>query len=134
MKNRIISISKTQFEYIKPTLDLNETFLVELNGKEIQNKIQLFDVMEKEYDLHTSDGTWGKNWDALDDLMRDLDWIPQQKHILAVHSYSKMFSNDTKSKEIFIEGLKMYLEFWEEEVLHCVVGGKTKEFTVYLIN
>ena len=134
MKNEILNIEGRQFADIKSTINLNETFLVELDGNEIQNKLQLFDVMEKEYDLHTSGGTWGKNWDALDDLVGALDWIPQQKHILAVHSYSKMFSNDTKSKEIFIEGLKMYLEFWEEEVLHCVVGGKTKEFTVYLID
>lgn len=134
MKNEIFNITERQFADIKPTINLNETFIVELNGKEIQNKTQLFDAMEKKYDLHTSDGTWGRNWDALDDLMRDLDWIPQQKHILAVHSYSKMFSHDKKSKEIFVDGLKMYLEFWEKDVLYCVVEGKTKEFTVYLID
>ena len=130
MKNKILNISETRFEIIKSKINPNDTFLVELDGKEIQNKTQLFDIMEKEYDLHTSDGTWDRNWDALDDLMEDLDWIPQQKHILAVHSFSNMFSQDKKSKEIFFDGLKMYLEFWEKDVLHCVVEGKTKEFTV----
>ena len=134
MKNEMINITESQFELIKSKINPNETFLVELDGKEIQNKTQLFDVMEKEYDLHTSSGTWGRNWDALDDLMQDLDWIPQQKHILAVHSFSKMFSHDKKSKEIFKDCLRYLLKFWEEDILHCVVEGKTKEFTVYLID
>ena len=30
--------------------------------------------------------------------------------------------------------MKDWLEFWEEEVLYCVVDGKTKEFTVYLVD
>lgn len=134
MKNEIINISETQFELIKLKVNPNETFLVELDGNEIQNKLQLFDVMDKKYDLHTLDGTWGRNWDALDDLMDDLSWIPQQKHVLAIHTYSKMLSRDKKTKEIFNDCLKCWLKFWEEEVLHCVVEGKTKEFTVYLID
>lgn len=134
MKNEIIKISESQFDDIRTTINTEDAFLVEIDGKEIQSKTQLLDVMEQKYDLHTSDGTWGRNWDALDDLMRDLDWIPQKKHIMAIHSYSKMLSHDKRSKEVFYEGLKMYLEFWEEEVLHCVVEGETKEFTVYLID
>ena len=101
MKNEILNIEERQFADIKSTINLNETFLVELDGNEIQNKLQLFDVMEKKYDLHTLDGTWGRNWDALDDLMDDLSWIPQQKHVLAIHTYSKMLSRDKKTKEIF---------------------------------
>ena len=134
MKNEIINISEPQFELIKAKVNPNETFFVELDGNEIQNKLQLFDVMEKEYDLHTSDGTWGRNWDALDDLMDDLSWIPQQKHVLAIHTYSKMLSRDKKTKEIFNDCLKCWLKFWEKDVLYCVVEGKTKEFTVYLID
>ena len=134
MKNEIIKVSESQFENIKTTINTEDTFLVEIDGKNIQSKTQLLDVMEEKYDLHTSDGTWGRNWDALDDLMRDLGWIPQRKHVLAIHSYSKMFAHEKKSKEIFFEGLEMYLEFWEEEVLNCVVNGETKEFTVYLVD
>lgn len=84
MKNRIMSISKTQFKQIKSTINLNETFLVELDGNNIQNERQLFDVMEKAYNLHTLNGTWGKNWAVFDDLMTDLDWIGYDKYILTI--------------------------------------------------
>ena len=87
MKNEIINISETQFELIKLKVNPNETFLVELDGNNIQNEKQLFDVMEKEYDLHTLNGTWGRNWAAFDDLMTDLDWIDYDKHILTIFSF-----------------------------------------------
>lgn len=134
MKNEIIKVSESQFDDIRTTINTEDTFLVEIDGKEIQSKTQLLDVMEQKYDLHTSDGTWGRNWDALDDLMEDLGWIPQKNHILAIHSYSKLFTHDKKSKVILNECMKDWLEFWEEEVLYCVVDGKTKEFTVYLVD
>lgn len=51
-----------------------------------------------------------------------------------IHTYSKMLFRDKKTKGIFNDCLKCWLKFWEEEVLHCVVEGKTKEFTVYLID
>ena len=135
MKNEIFNITERQFEDIKPTINLNETFLVELDGSEIQNEKQLFDVMEKEYDLHTLNGTWGRNWAAFDDLMTDLDWIPYNKHILVIKHYNELLSGYPVEKNRLIHYLKdSILPFWEEEVLHCVVEGKTKEFTVYLIN
>lgn len=134
MKNRIMSISKTQFKQIKSTINLNETFLVELDGNNIQNERQLFDVMEKAYNLHTLNGTWGKNWAAFDDLMTDLDWIGYDKYILTIFSFKSFMSKDLNGKRLFLEYFKeSILPFWEEDVLHCVVEGKTKEFTVYLI-
>jgi len=43
-------------------------------------------------------------------------------------------SKDLNGKRLFLEYFKeSILPFWEEDVLHCVVEGKTKEFTVYLI-
>ena len=135
MKNEIINISETQFELIKLKVNPNETFLVELDGNNIQNEKQLFDVMEKEYDLHTLNGTWGRNWAAFDDLMTDLDWIDYDKHILTIFSFKTFMSKDLNGKRLFLEYFFFFfLPFWEEEVLHCVVDGKTKEFTVYLIN
>ena len=135
MKNEIINISETQIELIKLKVNPNETFLVELDGNNIQNEKQLFDVMEKEYDLHTLNGTWGRNWAAFDDLMTDLDWIDYDKHILTIFSFKTFMSKDLNGKRLFLEYFEdSILPFWEEEVLHCVVDGKTKEFTVYLIN
>lgn len=135
MKNQVINTTEAEFAKIKSTIDTNEVFLVELDGSIIQDEKTFFDQMEKMYDLRTSDGIWGRNWAAFDDLMTDLDWIPQQKHVFAVHSVNDMFLNDTETKRLFMYYFKeSILPFWEEDVLYTVVEGKTKEFMVYLID
>lgn len=133
MNNRIINIDSNEYQIIRKQIE-SDTFLVELDGNNIQNERQLFDVMEKAYNLHTLNGTWGKNWAAFDDLMTDLDWIGYDKYILTIFSYKSFMSKDLNGKRLFLEYFKeSILPFWEEDVLHCVVEGKTKEFTVYLI-
>jgi hypothetical protein len=133
MNNRIINIDSNEYQIIRKQIE-SDTFLVELDGNNIQNERQLFDVMEKAYNLHTLNGTWGKNWAAFDDLMTDLDWIGYDKYILTIFSFKSFMSKDLNGKRLFLEYFKeSILPFWEEDVLHCVVEGKTKEFTVYLI-
>ncbi len=133
MNNRIINIDSNEYQIIRKQIE-SDTFLVELDGNNIQNERQLFDVMEKAYNLHTLNGTWGKNWAAFDDLMTDLDWIGYDKYILTIFSFKSFMSKDLNGKRLFLEYFKeSILPFWEEDVLHCVVEGKAKEFTVYLI-
>ncbi|MGN0476884.1 MAG: barstar family protein [Ruminococcus sp.] len=135
MKNEILKITEVEFEEIKSKVDFDKTFLAEVDGSSIPDEKSFFDYMERLYDLHTINGIWGRNWDALNDLMRDLLWIVQQNHILAIHSYNKMFLKNKALKKVFIQCMsECILPFWEEEVLYTVVGGETKEFIVYLID
>jgi len=135
VKNQIINITENEYDNIKEKTDLSSVFLVEIDGSQIKTVYELFEAMEKAYYLHTSNGTWGKNWAAFDDLMTDLDWIPYNKHILVVKYYDKLLSGYPVEKNRFIHYLKdSILPFWEEDVLHCVVEGETKDFTVYLID
>lgn len=135
MKNQIINISGNEYDKIQEETDLSLAFLVEIDGSQIKTIDKLFETMEKAYNLHTLNGTWGRNWAAFDDLMTDLDWIPYNKHILAIKLYTELLSGYPEEKNRFIHYLKdSILPFWEEEVLHCVVEGKTKGFTVYLVD
>ena len=135
MKNQIINTSENEYNKIKEETDLSSAFLVEIDGSQIKTVYELFEAMEKAYNLHTLNGTWGRNWAAFDDLMTDLDWIPYNKHILAIKHYTELLSGYPEEKNRFIHYLKdSILPFWEEEVLHCVVEGKTKGFTVYLVD
>ncbi|MGN1130471.1 MAG: barstar family protein [Ruminococcus sp.] len=134
MKNEILKTTEAEFEGIKSRIDIDKTFLAEIDGSAISDEISFFDYMERLYDLHTLNGTWGRNWSALNDLMTDLDWLDYDKHIIAIHSYDLMFSDEPEAKTILMKYLKdSILPFWEEDVLNIVVGGKRKEFTVYLI-
>lgn len=133
--NQIIRATSNDYEGIKIQFNSADTFIVEIDGNTIQNTNQLFDIMEQKYDLSTSDGTWGRNWAAFNDLMTDLEWIDFDKHILIVKNYKHFMNKDKYGKELFEEYFQdSILPFWEEDVLRCVVEGETKEFTVYLVD
>ena len=133
--NQIIRVTSNEYEDLKNQFNSDDTFIVEINGSTIQSTNQLFNIMEQEYDLYTSNGTWGRNWAAFNDLMTDLDWINYDKHILTIENYKQFMKKDKYGKELFEEYFQdSILPFWEEDVLRCVVEGKTKEFTVYLVD
>ena len=133
--NQIIVVTSHEYENIKNQINTTDTFLVEIEGNTIQTTNQLFDIMEQKYDLRTSDGTWGRNWAAFNDLMTDLDWINHDKHILTIKNYKHFMEKDKYGKELFEEYFRdSILPFWEEDVLRVVVEGETKEFTVYLVD
>lgn len=134
MKNKILKVTREEYKNIKSEIDFRETYLVEIDGGEIPNVSSFFEKVEELYNFHTLNGTWGKNWSAFDDLMTDLDWLDYDKHIIAIHSYDLLFSDEPEAREILMKYLKdSILPFWEEDVLSTVVDGKRKEFTVYLI-
>lgn len=134
MKNKILKVTREEYKNIKSEIDFRETYLVEINGGEIPNVSSFFEKVEELYNFHTLNGTWGKNWSAFDDLMTDLDWLDYDKHIIAIHSYDLLFSDEPEARKILMKYLKdSILPFWEEDVLSTVVDGKRKEFTVYLI-
>lgn len=134
MKNKILKVTREEYKNIKSEIDFRETYLVEINGGEIPNVSSFFEKVEELYNFHALNGTWGKNWSAFDDLMTDLDWLDYDKHIIAIHSYDLLFSDEPEAREILMKYLKdSILPFWEEDVLSTVVDGKRKEFTVYLI-
>ncbi len=134
MQNKILKVTRAEYKNIKSKIDSKETYLVEIDGGEIPNVSSFFENIEEQYDFHTLNGTWGKNWSAFDDLMTDLDWLDYDKHIIAIHSYDLLFSDEPEARKILMKYLKdSILPFWEEDVLNTVVDGKRKEFTVYLI-
>ena len=135
MKNEIIRITNEEKNDLLESLDKTSCFVVEIDGSEISTVNDLFDVMEQEYDLHTSDGTWGRNWAAFKDLMTDLEWIDSKKHILIIDDFKKMLTNHNEEKERLLRYFEhSILPFWEKDVLRVVVEGETKEFTVYLVD
>ena len=86
MRNKIIKVTREEYNNIKSKIDLKETCLVEINGRKIPNENSFFDDIEELYNFRTLNGTWGRNWSAFDDLMTDLDWIDYDRHIIAIHS------------------------------------------------
>lgn len=135
MKNEIIKFTNEEKNNLLESLDKASCYVVEIDGSEISTVNDLFDVMEQKYALHTSDGTWGRNWAAFSDLMTDLEWIDSKKHILIINNFKKILTNHKEEKERLLRYFeRTILPFWEKDVLRVVVEGETKVFTVYLVD
>ena len=134
MKNEIKRITENDYCTLTERIDSELCFVVELDGSKIRSVPELFDAAEKGFGFRVSDGSWGKNWAAFRDMMRDLWWIDSDRIMLFILHPDQLLVNHPAEKERLMRRLKnSILPFWEKDVLNCVVGGKTKEFTVYLV-
>ncbi len=125
IKNRIQRVAAIQAE------KLLHRYVAKIDGAKIQTKHDYFAAMEKALGLPLCCG----NWDAYDDWMTDLGWIPNGKIAVIFYHYAAMLQNDPQAKELVLDLFQTsILPFWEEEVRHVVVGGESKDFQVYLVD
>lgn len=135
MKNEIKRITEDDYRALTERTDSEGRFVVTLDGTTIQSVPELFDAMEKAYGFRVSGGSWGRNWSAFSDMMRDLWWIDSDRLVLFILHFDRMLAHYPAEKERLTRRFtNSILPFWEKDVLNCVVGGKTKEFTVYLVD
>ena len=58
-----------------------DLMLVRLHGSEITGKEELMDGLAVGFSLP---GYFGRNWDAVDECLRDLSWLPARGYVLVV--------------------------------------------------
>lgn len=134
MSYEIIPISAVDMEKVESKLiGDNNSFLARIDGRQCKTK--------RDYLLQISEALQfpekvSRSWDAYLDWIRDLTWIDEKtKIILVIYSFSEFLERDTAYKEVFLSDFEECIfPFWEEEVLDCVVDGKTRQFEVYLVD
>ena len=57
---------------------------------------------------------FGKNLDALDECMRDLGWIEDNKIIIQFTNINKIQDRNNKLYEIIYDSLSFYQDFWRK--------------------
>lgn len=103
------------FVYGSPAYDTSKVFYARLTG-EVLKKDQLLNAL---YYLLGLPGYFGFNWDALDECLRDLSWIPEEKVVL-VHDRLPKLSDDD---------LRIYLTVLRDSALSWV-GDEVHSFDV----
>ena len=126
-------IVKNRIHYI-PTLELNDRlpfsgFVAIFDGKQIQNKEELFHFFEKIVGLPDAN-----NWSSITDWLTDLSWIKAEEYSFIFENYDSFLKDDLSSKVLFLEILEEdVLPWWESDVEKHVVGSKVKSFQVYIV-
>lgn len=85
----------------------SEHLVVKIHGKELDNTTNIHDTFTKI--LHFP-SYYGRNWDALDEVMNDLDWLKVRKLFLILENPKHILNTDLRSREIFFKILKRALE------------------------
>lgn len=58
---------------------------------------------------------FGKNWDAFEECINDLSWLPADGYILVYDRNSDFFDNNPDDGEILVSILKTARENWKSE-------------------
>lgn len=57
---------------------------------------------------------FGENWDAFDECLNDLDWLPADKYILFITNSHFILKRRTKDFKVLIDTLKDAIQSWTE--------------------
>ena len=125
--NRLILMDKIYFDNLP-----NDTLRVIVDGQNIHTKEEFIKELETLFEFpRPCEGSM----DRFLDWIRDLSWFNYRKIELIIKNQKDFLSTDLKTREHILDlFLELILPHWDEDVLYTVVGGKRKEFIVYLVN
>ena len=82
-------------------------FVANFDGKQIQNKEELFRFLEKNVGLPDAN-----NWSSITDWLTDLSWIKAEEYNFILENYDSFLKDDLSSKDLFLEILEEDILPW----------------------
>ena len=133
IKNTICHVEKAMAsEIVQAAKMKHQTFLVELDGSEIQS---WEDYIIRVETLMRFPTTCVDNIDRYLDWIRDLSWLNCEGYILIIYHFDQFLSRDSRIKTIIMESFEStVLPWWQSEIEQFQVEGKAKPFNVYLVD
>jgi len=71
-----------------------------VNGAQCKTKSSMFTEFGKRLGFPSY---FGRNWDAFEECIRDLEWLPARGYILVITCADKLLSRNRKDFEIFVD-------------------------------
>lgn len=131
MKNEVMYVKKEDLEKIKSYISSNDNiFGVEIDGKSCMYLADYLTNISTKFKFPII----AKGLDGYNDWMTDLTWIDSNDIVIIINDYEEFLCLDLLSKRKVIENFEQsILPWWESEVCDCMVEGKIRKFTVYLV-
>lgn len=86
--------------------------LVEVDGTEIGSESDLFTAVSRAFRFPDY---FGMNWDALEECLRDLEWIPAQGYVLLITDADQMWRRSPELAGRFLSIWLFAAEQWAQE-------------------
>ena len=132
MINGIIYVSEEDMKEVKRNLKQDDkTYIAEIDGEQCPYAKDYLKLISDLLQFPMK----AKGLDGYNDWMRDLSWINKDQIIIIINKFLQFLEKDIPSKEAVLEDFsEVILPWWEAEVIDCMVGGKTKKVSVYLVH
>jgi RNAse (barnase) inhibitor barstar len=108
---QLLVLKKGQdFDFKSLQDQLSEFVIKVIDGNKGKSRSDLFSELTNCFEFPSY---FGRNWDALDECITDLEWMPGKGYILLLKNADQLLSEDAKeSYAIFIDIMKKAGEEW----------------------
>ena len=91
------------------TTGLQAYLVTQLNGNHMHTKRELFVEFATALNFPSY---FGKNWDALDECLSDLEWLPARSYVLAISDAPEVLSDEPQEMERLLNVLQGAGDAW----------------------
>jgi len=93
---------------------INNTLSIMIDGMEIRTKEQLLTTMKEAFSFPDY---FGMNWDALDEVLKDLSWLKRVQSIqITFENSSQILSSATENDRLFFRDImNVTASYWKDD-------------------
>lgn len=84
----------------------------DVDGAPITTEEQLFSALAKEMKFPSY---FGRNWDAVDECLRDMTWLPGAGYVLFIRGAEQFWKQSTRLAGALVESWLFAAEDWSQE-------------------
>lgn len=104
--------TEVSIEYLSKKCETKGFQFFYINGSQVSNKETFLN--EVALSLQFPD-YFGKNWDALQDCLTDLEWVSAQGYVIFYEDAESFAQQNPQDWKIALNVLSSAVEFWQEE-------------------
>jgi hypothetical protein len=101
---------------------LKRVRLFRIDGRKVLTKRRFLVVAARALDFP---GWFGVNWDAFEDCMTDLEWIPAPGYVVLLENMERFAQRASRDFDTALEILEAAAEFWSRKAVpfHVLLSG-----------
>lgn len=108
-KGAILIVAPEKSRAIVDTFVAKEYTVISLNGAEIKSKEELFRYLSQAMKFPKY---FGSNWDALEECLNDLSWLPAKGYVLRFANANNFINNCSSDFRMFVQIIESVSITW----------------------
>jgi len=103
---------RNEIEQVRNTLTKSDFTAIECNVGSAGNDIELFGIISKALEFPDY---FGNNWDAFDECLIDMEWLPSEGYVLVLFNANELWRNATYSAGKLVSAWQTAAAQWGRE-------------------